>query len=53
MSKPTTGTARSTLHRATPPEEIREGMQSIEKRVEALEQENKALRKELAEFHAS
>ena len=34
-------------------EEIREGMQSIEKRVEALEQENRALRKELAEFHAS
>ena len=33
-------------------EEIREGMQSIEKRMEALEQENKALRKELAEFHA-
>ena len=34
-------------------EEIRDGMQSIEKRVEALEQENKALRKELAQFHAS
>jgi uncharacterized protein len=34
-------------------EEIREGMQSIERRVEALEQENKALSKELAEFRAS
>ena len=34
-------------------EEIREGMQSIEKRVEALEQENETLRKELAEFHTS
>ena len=34
-------------------EEIREGMQSIERRMEALEQENKALRKELAEFRAS
>jgi predicted pyridoxine 5'-phosphate oxidase superfamily flavin-nucleotide-binding protein len=33
-------------------EEIREGMHSIEKKVDALEQENKALRKELAEFHA-
>src|ERR1700691_5641828 len=33
-------------------EEIREGMQSIEKKVDALEQENRALRKELAEFHA-
>ena len=33
-------------------EEIRDGMQSIEKRVEALEQENQALRKELAQFHA-
>lgn len=30
-------------------EEIREGMQSIEKRVEALERENKKLRAELAE----
>jgi hypothetical protein len=34
-------------------EEIREGMQAIEKRVEALEQENNALRKELAQFHTS
>jgi len=34
-------------------EEIREGMRSIEKRVEALERENEALRKELAQFHAS
>jgi uncharacterized protein len=32
-------------------EEIREGMHSIEKKIDALEQENKALRKELAEFH--
>jgi uncharacterized protein len=34
-------------------EEIREGMRSIENRVEALEQENIALRKELAQFRAS
>jgi predicted pyridoxine 5'-phosphate oxidase superfamily flavin-nucleotide-binding protein len=34
-------------------EEIREGMQSIEGRVEALERENQALRKELAQFRAS
>jgi uncharacterized protein len=33
-------------------EEIREGMQAVEKRVEALEQENQALRKELAQFQA-
>lgn len=33
-------------------EEIREGMRSIENRVEALEQENVALRKELAQFRA-
>jgi hypothetical protein len=34
-------------------EEIREGMQSVEGRVEALERENQALRKELAQFRAS
>lgn len=33
-------------------EEIRVGMQSVEKRVEALEQENQALRKELAALRA-
>jgi predicted pyridoxine 5'-phosphate oxidase superfamily flavin-nucleotide-binding protein len=32
-------------------EELREGMQEIEKRVEALEQENKTLRNEIARFH--
>lgn len=34
-------------------EEIREGMRSIENRVEALERENNALREELAQFRAS
>jgi len=33
-------------------EELREGMQEIEKRVKALEQENKTLRSEIARFHA-
>jgi hypothetical protein len=32
-------------------EELREGMQEIEKRVEALEQENNTLRSEIARFH--
>ena len=33
-------------------EELREGMQEIEKRVKSLEQENKTLRSEIARFHA-
>jgi uncharacterized protein len=33
-------------------DELREGMREIEKRVEALEQENKKLRSEVARFHA-
>jgi predicted pyridoxine 5'-phosphate oxidase superfamily flavin-nucleotide-binding protein len=33
-------------------EELREGMQEIEKRVQTLEQENKKLRGEIARFHA-
>jgi uncharacterized protein len=33
-------------------EEIREGMQSVEKRMEALEHKNEALRKEIAELRA-
>ncbi len=33
-------------------DELREGMQEIEKRVKALEQENQTLRSEVARFHA-
>ena len=33
-------------------DELREGMQSVESQVQALEQENEKLRKELAQFHA-
>jgi hypothetical protein len=32
-------------------EELREGMKDVEKRLQALEQENAALRKELAAGH--
>jgi chaperonin cofactor prefoldin len=33
-------------------EELREGMKDVEKRIHGLEQENKTLRKELAEIRS-
>ncbi|MDT7818261.1 MAG: hypothetical protein QOJ42_8177, partial [Acidobacteriaceae bacterium] len=34
-------------------EELRDGMKDVEKRIQTLEQENDALRKELAAIHAT